>query len=177
MQIHRAYLDNDIASAITRLDLPEEELDAIEWLIEAHGAGKIVVGTSNHAKREMERTKKLEHREKLKSGLTGLAYFGKDHRYLGSFTLNTGRGSISNPMCDDIVDETMHAELLAAGLETDDAQHLMNAIHYGCDFLLTRDKHFLGRRDALQKKYPIRIRRPSELVNELKAEAAQTAAE
>jgi predicted nucleic acid-binding protein len=176
MSILNVYLDNDVASGITSDDISEDEFNAVVWLIEAHHAGKLVLGTSNHAKREMDHAP-AQHREKLKSGLSGLAYFGKDHTYLGSFTLNTRRGSISNPICDDIIDKTMHAELLAAGLKTDDAQHLMNAIHSGCDLLLTRDKHFLGRRDALQKKYPIRILRPSELVNELKAAAAQTASE
>jgi hypothetical protein len=171
MQIRRAYLDNDIASGITGEDLSEDEVDAIVWLIEAHNAGKIIVGTSNHARREMERAPP-QHREKLKSGLTGLAYFSKDHKVLGAYGHSTGRGWITGPLVTDIVDESMHAELLSAGLKTDDAQHLMNAIHSGCDVLLTRDKHFLSRRDAIEKKYPIRILKPSELVAELKTAAS-----
>jgi predicted nucleic acid-binding protein len=175
MPLLRIYLDNDIASAITRLDLAPIELDAIEWLIAAHHASAVILGTSNHAKREIERAP-AQYREGLKRGLTGLAYFEKDHRVLGSFTLNTGRGCITNPIVTDIVDDAMHAELLTTGLKTDDAQHFSNAIHSGCDVLLTRDGPFLSRREALAKKYStIRIRKPSELADELKGVQTKSA--
>ena len=68
----------------------------------------------------------------------------------------------------DIVDEQLYDDLLAAGLEPDDAKHLMYAVHNGYQRFLTLDKKILNRRDDLEKRCPsIRIQQPSKLTSEL----------
>jgi len=48
------------------------------------------------------------------------------------------------------------------GVKQLDAHHLMVAIHNNCDVFLTCDGGILARRDAIQRKFPIRIAKPSE---------------
>jgi len=81
----KVYLDNDVASAISRRDLDKAELEAIDQLLEAKRSGNLDLGTSRQSPREMERAPS-QHRAKLKTGLSEVAEAEDDHKVLGFHT-------------------------------------------------------------------------------------------
>lgn len=168
MSIFNVYFDNDVASAVSRRDWDKAELDAIDRLLEAKRAGKIALGTSCQSPREMERAP-TPHQAKLKTGLSELDLAKDDHKVLGFHTQTDQYGGcISNPLVTDIVEDQLYSDLLAGGLRTDDAKHLMYAVDNGYQRFLTCDNGILSRRVGLEKRCPsIRIQRPSELAAEL----------
>ena len=164
----KVYLDNDVVSAISRRDCDMAELGAIDLLLEANRSGNLAVGTSRHSPREMERAPS-QHQAKLKTGLSELELAKDDHKVLGFHTQTDQHGGcISNPLVTDIVDGKMYEDLLAAGLKTDDAKHLMYAVHNGYQRFLTCDNGILCRRGVLENRCcpSMRIQRPSELAAE-----------
>jgi hypothetical protein len=164
----KVYFDNDIASAITRRDLDKSELVGIDELLEANRKGLLAVGTSRQSPRELERAP-VRHQAKLKEGLSELDLARNDHSVLGFQThADQYGGYVANPLVSDIVDAYLYADLLAAGLKSDDAKHFMYAVHNGYQRFLTCDKGFLSRRTALESRCPeIRIQKPSELTSEI----------
>ena len=169
----KVYFQNEVASAITRqfATWDKAELDAIDQLLVlAKGSDKVVLGTSRQSPREMERAP-VEHRAKLKAGLSELALAENDHKLLGFHTQTDQYGGcITSPLVTDIVDEQLYADLLDAGLKEDDAKHLMYAVHNAFQRFLTCDGGILSRKTVLEKRCPsIRIQKPSELVRELSA--------
>ena len=166
----KVYLDNDVASGISNRDLGKAEQDAIDQLLNWQHSGKIEVGTSRQAIREMERAP-FQYQAKLKTGISNLGLAENDHRVLG-FNMQTDQygGCISYPLVTDVVDEQLYSDLLDAGLKTDDAKHLMYAVHNGYQRFLTCDNGILERRIDLEKRCPsIQIQKPSELVVQLSA--------
>ena len=163
----KVYLDNDVASGISNRDLDKAEQDAIDQLLNWQHSGKIEVGTSRQAIREMERAP-FQYQAKLKTGISNLGLAENDHRVLG-FNMQTDQyGCISSPLVTDVVDEQLYADLLKAGLETDDAKHLMYAVYNSYQQFLTCDKGILKHRIDLKKCCPsIQIQKPSELVVKL----------
>ena len=164
----RVYLDNDISSAISRRDLSETELVALDQLLELARAGKIALGTSRQSHREMERAPS-KYQGQLKRGLTGLDIASDDHRLLGFSTSSDQYGGFfAGPLITDIVDEQLHAKLLGVGLKRDDANHFMYAVHNGFEWFVTKDHNFLNRSDLLASLSPsITICTPTKLVSEL----------
>ncbi len=164
----RAYLDNNVTSAITRGDLKAPELAALRKLLALRRLGKLILETSRQSVREMERAKP-QYQAKLKEGLSEVGLAENDHKVLGSYTLADQYGGfICNPLVTDIIDEDLYRQLVNAGLESDDAKHLMYAVHNAFDRFVTCDKDFLNRRDDLEKRCgPIQIQKPSELAAEL----------
>ena len=167
----KVYFDNDVASAVSRRDLNEAELRAIDQLLELHRSRRIVIGISRQSSREMERAP-FPYQSNLKAGLSGLQRAEVDHVVLGFHTQTDPYGGfISGPLVTDIVDKPLFLELREKiGLEDDDAKHLMYAVHNGYARFLTCDSHFLTRRTAIERRCPsIRIQKPSELAADLPA--------
>jgi hypothetical protein len=164
------YLDNDVASGLTRRDLPNIEGGALDQLVEWAQKGRVTLGTSRQSLREMERAP-ARYRDNLKRGLANMPLAQDDHRVLGSFTVvDQYGGCIANPLVTDVVDEPLYSELLVAGLKPDDAKHFMYAAHNRFAWFLTCDAGILGRSRNLEKLCPsIHVGRPSELVAELRA--------
>jgi hypothetical protein len=110
-----------------------------------------------------------QYRDGLKQGLAGLNISQDDHVVLGVNTSSDRYGGyICQPLVSDLIDEPLYSRLRAAGLEKDDAKHLMYAFHQGYEWFVTKDHHFLNQRDALEALcHTIQIRTPSELVAEL----------
>jgi predicted nucleic acid-binding protein len=159
----RVYLDNDVSSAISRRDLPQSEMLALDQLLEWGRDRRIVLGTSRQSHREMERAP-AQYQPQLKSGLTGLDIASDDHKLLG---FSTSRFFVG-PLITDIVDEHLHASLREAGLRGDDANHFMYAAHNGFERFVTVDGDFLARADVLASLRPsVGVCKPSELVSEL----------
>ena len=139
-------------------------MDAIDQLLEANRSDKLALGTSRQSPREIERAPS-QHQAKLKTGLSELDLAKDDHKVLGFHTqADQYGGCICTPLVTDIVDDPLYSDLLAAGLATDDAKHLMYAIHNGYQRFLTCDNGILSRRVGLEKRCPsIRIQMPSDL--------------
>jgi predicted nucleic acid-binding protein len=162
----KVYLDNNVVSAITWHDCDAVEIDAIEMIRAWHNAGKIVLVTSRHTVREMERAP-AERQDKLKSKVATMGIVDDDHRIHGFHTEADRRTCTSYPLVSDVVDPTLFAALKTAGLDNNDGKHLMYAAHNQADVFLTLDKDFLGRKLALENLCPKkRIQKPSEFVGE-----------
>lgn len=157
------YFDNDVSSAITRRDLSDVEIIALDQLLAWRDARKFLLGTSRQSHREMERAPS-QHQHQLKAALAGLDIASDDHKLLGFSTSRFFAG----PLITDIVDEELHAKLLATGLKKDDAHHFMYAAHNGFAWFVTMDRNFLNRSDVLASVCPsIGVCKPSELVSKL----------
>jgi hypothetical protein len=89
-------------------------------------------------------------------------------------------GHISYPLVSDVQDESLCQQLQQElGLQLADAQHLAQAISNDADIFLTCDTDFLDEpkhrkprrkehtRTLIEKTYPLKLRRPSELVADL----------
>lgn len=163
----KACYDNVIASGKVRRDIrPPDEMAAVESLDAISQQGRLIIVTSRQSWREQEGTRDPVTRTKLAQARHGLPVLANDHVVLEC--RNQGDvygGFIAHALVSDIVDEQLLAALLGAGLEHDDAHHLMYAVHNGCDFFVSLDPHFVGRKLSLE---PIcrglRIVKPSELV-------------
>lgn len=166
----RVYLDNNVASAITQRDGASIELVALDQLREWNQSGKIVLGSSRHTLREMERAP-ARYQDSLRAGLADVEVSANDHRVLGSFTqMDQFGGCVCNPMVSDVIDEPLYADLIAFGLDADDAKHLMYATQNDFDYFVTNDSDFLRRRSSIETRCsPIRVRKPSEMVSEFSA--------
>ena len=142
-------------------------MDAIDKFLGWKSADKIIVKTSRHSLREMERAP-FRYRANLKEGISDLGLAKDDHRILGFHTQSDLYGCISYPLITDKVDEKLYSDLREFGLKNDDAQHSMYVIHNGYHRFLTCDKAIIGRRIDLEKRFPlIRLQKPSEAVAEL----------
>lgn len=170
----RVYIDNDVASAITRLcteKRPKVEKKALVQLLRWKATGQIILATSVQSEREMGRAPN-QYQAGLKKGLDGLEMAKYDHKAVGSTTVTDPyRGFVSFFPLTEIVDQKLYDDLVAAGLEDDDAKHLMYAAtnHYE-RFLTWNHKHLLNknRKAKLEELCPsIKIQKPSELVAEL----------
>ncbi len=164
----RIYLDNDIASSISRRDLEVMELAAVDQLLDANRHSHVSVEVSRQSWREMERAPAKYH-EGLKSGIKGLSVLRDDHTVLGSHTnVDQFGGCVCNPIVTDIVNDQLFADLCAAGLKCDDAKQLMYAAHNGCQFFITCDGGILARRNKIEVLWAaIQVCRPSECVEQL----------
>jgi hypothetical protein len=121
------YFDNDVCSTVSRRDRAPRILPP--W-----------TGFLNWADRRPSRLRHLDtlpgrwserptdHQPQLKNGLREMTLTPDDHRVLGSHMLTDPYwGCICSPLVTDIVDEPLMSNLIAAGLEIDDAKHVMYA--------------------------------------------------
>jgi predicted nucleic acid-binding protein len=151
-------------------------------LLEHCRSGRIVLLVSNAARRELERTKSDTIRDALLRDFLECLPVWADEKVLG-FAESSDRygGHISFPLVSDVQDEALCQQLQQElGLQLADAQHLAQAISNQVDGFLTRDTDFIDEpkhtkprrtehmRALIEKRYPIKIRRPSELITELR---------
>lgn len=162
----KAYLDNVVASGLARADLPAMEMKAAEAIARAAQASVLEIVTSAESRREQDRAAEPSVRAVLHGKRDQVPRMSDDHKVLG-FSQNTDPcgGYVVAPLVTDVVDETLLAQLQAAGLKRGDAYHIMYAAHGRCDWFVTLDE-----RDILPRKTdiealcaPLRVVRPSEL--------------
>jgi len=152
----------------------QREAAATSRLLHYHRSGKITMQRSNVALRELEETGNPTQRDNLRRDFLELVPIAKDEKVLGFDNLQTDPygGFVTNPIVSDVQDEPLAERLQASGLPKRDAQHLAQAISNQADVFLTRDeRHFINRRETLEKQFKIKIRRPSELLLEIEAAA------
>jgi len=134
-------------------------------------AGVLEMVTSRVTLRETERTKDEQTRRNLKEDSNNLTPVAEDEKVLGFQTLQDQYGgSISYPLVSDVQDEKIFSELCSVGLpDREDTQHLTQAICNECRVFLTVDERtIIKHRDKIESRFPIRVRKPSELLKELK---------
>ena len=165
----KVYFDNVIVSAAVMLDQAPDEMAAVEKLVAAFAEGKIDVETSRLAWDEQDGAKGTV-KSKLLAARGRFPVVPNDTKLLGSNRVYFGGVIMSTPGLTGIMDEALHKTFCFAGLEERDAQHLMYAVLDGCDRFVTADHHFLKRRRPILEASSrgLLIRRPSELVSELK---------
>jgi len=133
--------------------------------------GVLEMVTSRVTLRETERTKDEQTRRDLKENVNNLTPVARDEKVLGFQTLQDQYGGfIGYPLVSDVQDEKIFSELFSLGLtDREDAQHLTQAICNECSVFLTVDEStIIKHRDKIQSRFPIRVRKPSELLKELK---------
>jgi len=144
------YLDNDVASGISRRDLDSTQQASLDRLLDAHAKGRVAVRVSRHSDREMERAPS-KHQQELKKGIKDVDRVPNDHNVLGFFELSDPYGGfISNPIVTDIPDPTLFERFCSTGLKNDDAQHILYAALNGMTFFVTCDQRILSRRNQIE---------------------------
>jgi predicted nucleic acid-binding protein len=157
----KIYLDNNIVSAIVKDDYPDESA-ALDKLLESVEARKLEIVTSELTRREIERyqgstRKAIDRVYRLREKVS----FLDDHTVLGFHSEWHSSGGASYPLVED---DVISVELRRMGLGRTDAHHLMLAIRAKCDVFLTCDeKTILKHRAAIEARFPIKLKKPSEL--------------
>jgi predicted nucleic acid-binding protein len=166
----KAYLDTVIVSGLVRCDLRQHEMAASRELVERADRGELELVTSRLTWREQDRAKLVDVRDALKQARGDVAVVPEDSRILGFNYQDEPYTFIASPMLTNIVDEALFAALRGATLAEADAEHVMLAVHNGCDrFVTTDDKDLLPKRDAAHPYCRgLLIVWPTELIAELK---------
>ena len=151
----KAYLDNNVLSAIAKDDTPAES-DALDRLLAAFNEGKVVLVTSEVSLREIkqyagrgrilaERTFRLLEKVPVVAWdkLYGIQSYGDAYTWINS------------PL---IQNDALYAPLLALGLEAVDAQHIFVAAKQNCFVFLTCDRRVLARGAKIRALCGLRYR-------------------
>jgi hypothetical protein len=150
----------------------QREVAALEQLAERYS-----LFGSRLTLREAMETTNAARRDSLMLDHKALESISKDEKLLGFNSQSDQYGGfISYPIMQDCQDEGLRKELIETSLEPNDAEHLVQAVYNDCEVFLTRDENtIIKHRLWLEQRFPnLRIRLPSELLNELSS-AAPTA--
>jgi hypothetical protein len=146
-----------------------QELTALGTLLALREKSALIMYRSRPMRAEVARTNNEAQRTKLENDYSSLDQPPRDEALLGFSYLTDHTGTfIANPMLSDILDGELYRGLIDRGFSAGDAHHLTHAVGNSCDFFLTRDERIINDRLWLQGRFPgLKIRRPSELVDEL----------
>jgi predicted nucleic acid-binding protein len=168
----KAYLDNDIVSAIAKSDFPPAEMTILRKLLTLSDAHRLELVTSSVTGQEIARYKGPQKSglEQVYASLAKVSLID-DHNVLGFQSSWNRFGGESYPLVED--DATSSA-LRNMRLDRTDAHHLMVAIRAECPHFITYDKKILNRSSEIQNAFSIKVMRPSELLAELNKTLAPT---
>ncbi len=161
----KAYLDNDVVSAIVKEDFPAHDIQVLRQLMVFFDEGKVDLRTSKLILREIERYKGLK-----KTGMQEVyrrlnkVPFVEDHELLGFHSQWSHQGGVTWPLMED---DPTSSKVRQMGLERTDAHHLMLAIRAECDVFLTSDRKILNRSAQIKSQFSVRAMKPSAFVAEL----------
>jgi hypothetical protein len=146
------------------------ELAALEKLL---GDERVRWFTSNIVHYEATNTPDEIKRSTLVADHKAREKVAKDEKLRGFQSYGDPSGGwICYPLLSDVQDEELHAEIMKQGIKPVDAKHLTQAACNDCDVFLTTDNKIIKRRAWLEQRLPkLKIRKPSELLNELNAVA------
>jgi predicted nucleic acid-binding protein len=157
----KAYLDNNVVSAIAKDDTPAES-GALDRLLVAYDQGKVELVTSELTLEEIkayrgQRRSVVERAfrflEKVPivrwDEMVGMTSYGDEYTWINA------------PM---IQNDQEYDALLALGLETVDAKHVFVAAKQSCDVFLTCDKAILRRASDIAKLCKVVAQGPSAFV-------------
>lgn len=158
----KAYLDNNVVSAIAKDDTPTES-GALDCLLAARDAGKVELVTSELTLDEIKRysgpaRKQVERTFRLLEKVPVVRW----DELLGIHSYGDSRTWINSPL---IQNNLLYDALLRIGLKSIDAQHVFVSSKQACAAFLTCDRGVLARADGIQKLCGMAVQRPSVLVN------------
>src|SRR5437899_7495806 len=141
-------------------DMTEIENAAIVRIHGKAARNELTLVASEVHRREIDKVPG-QHRAPYQSALGTLPQveFVEDHTLLGFNTVGDPRAFVIAPLIED---DAIARVLRDLGVKRLDAHHLMVAIRNHCDVFLTCDGGILARREAIQRKFSIRIAKPSE---------------
>jgi hypothetical protein len=163
----KAYLDNNVVSAIGKDDTPSES-DSLHRLLIAWDKGKVDLVTSEVTLNEIKlwndpRRDRLQAIYKLLKKVPIVRW----DELLGIHSYGNARTWINSPV---IQNDPLYNALLKLRLDeprkhkTQDAQHVFEATKHGCDVFLTCDTRVLKRAKDIQQLCGIVVLKPSDLV-------------
>jgi hypothetical protein len=157
----KAYLDNNIVSAIAKDDIAAESA-AIDTVLAAFDDGRLELVTSDVTRREIDNYNRASSRrgvERIFHLLAKVPYV-ESSTVVGFHSSGDARTSISYPLMED--DPTV-TDLRRLGVEPTDAHHLMLASKAGCDIFLTCDGGILHRSRDVKTACGTEAMKPSAL--------------
>lgn len=157
----KAYLDNNIVSAIAKDDTAAESA-ALDRLLAAKDAGRIDLVTSELTLEEIKRyagpaRKRVERTFRLLEKVPVVRW----DELLGMHSYGDSRTWITSPL---IQNDHLYDALLKLGLRSVDAQHLFVSAKHGCAIFLTCDGGVVARADGIQQLCGVVVQKPSVLV-------------
>jgi predicted nucleic acid-binding protein len=157
----KAYLDNNVVSAIAKDDT-ETESDALDRILAAYEEGKVDLVTSDLTLVEIQQyagpwRKPTERMFRLLEKVPVIPW----HRLLGIHSYNDAYTSINSPMIEN---DALYDLLLALGVEPVDAQHVFVAAKQDCLVFLTCDRGILTVAENIQELCGLAVQKPSDLV-------------
>ena len=157
----KAYLDNNVVSAIAKDDTASES-DSIDLLLAAYEQGKVALVTSEVSLGEIkpyvgQGRKLVERTFRLLEKVPVVRW----EELMGMRIYGDLRTWINSPI---IQNDPLYDSLLKLGLEQVDAQHLFVATKQGCTVFLTCDGGVLARANGLRQLCGLAVQKPSDLV-------------
>ena len=139
----KAYLDNDVVSAIGKGDVSASEIAILKHLLSLFEAKKLDLVTSSITATEIARYNGLRKPdiENVYARLEKVPFI-EDHEVVGFHSYWDRFGGESYPL---VRDDDTSSTLRKMKLDRTDAHHLMLAIRAGCDRFVTYDKGILSR--------------------------------
>ena len=158
----KAYLDNNIVSAIATDDTPAQS-EALDQLLKVYDQGKIELVTSKLTLDEIKRYEGMHPAQRTFRLLKKVPIVQWD-QLLGFNILSDKFTWINSPM---IQTDTLYAALVALGIKTIDARHVFVAAKNGCDIFLTCDGGILHRTAPIEKLCNgLVVQKPSDFMRE-----------
>jgi hypothetical protein len=157
----KAYLDNNVVSAIAKDDTAAES-DALDRLLAAQDAGKVELVTSELTLNEIKRysgpaRKQVERTFRLLEKVPIVRW----DELLGMHSYGDSRTWITSPL---IQNDPLYDSLLRLGVKVIDAQHVFVSAKQACAAFLTCDGGVLARVDGIHKLCGVAAQTPSVLV-------------
>jgi hypothetical protein len=158
----KAYLDNNVVSAIAKDDTPTES-EALDRLLAARDAGRVELVTSELTLDEIKRysgpaRKRVERTFRLLKKVPIVRW----DELMGMHSYGDSRTWIASPL---IQNDPLYDSLLRIGVKVIDAQHVFVSAKQACAAFLTCDGGVLARADSIQELCGVAVQRPSVLVD------------
>ena len=157
----KAYLDNDVVSAIVKDDAATES-DSLDRLLVARDAGHVALVTSEITLTEIRKfsgqwRKGLERTFRLLEKVPVVRW----DELVGMHSYGDRRNWITSPLIQNM---PLYDSFLKLGVKPVDSQHLFVAAQQTCDVFLTCDGGILSRAAGIRGLCTLVAQRPSELV-------------
>jgi hypothetical protein len=157
----KAYLDNNVVSAIAKDDTLEES-DALDRLLVARHDGKVELVTSELTLDEIKQyagpaRKQVEQIFRLLEKVPVVRW----DELLGMHSYGDSMTWITSPL---IQNDPLYDAFLRLGMKTIDAQHVFVSAKQACAAFLTSDGGVIARAGDIRKLCGVAVQRPSVLV-------------
>jgi predicted nucleic acid-binding protein len=142
-----AYLDTCVVSALTKADLGPVQQEALFELLQAYKSRRLALVTSRVAHEEIQKIP---------------AEVRAQHEVIYALLEDVPAKQESGEK------GAVFSQLRAILPDADDARHVFQALTNGVDYFVTADtRTIVSRRSEIEARYSIKVRLPSELVDEL----------